>query len=68
MSDTLNPTNKKDRLFVNDVGVGVVMVATRREIGEALQRVLKTDMPDETKLSIISKYAESYKEGKNHDE
>jgi hypothetical protein len=70
MSDTelLNPADKKDRMFVSDVSMGILLVAARREIGEALKRVLSTDMPDETKLSIISKYAESYRQGKNHDD
>jgi hypothetical protein len=38
------------------------------EIGTALQSVLNTDMDTETKLSLISRYAESYVKGKMHDE
>ena len=63
-TETLDPTDKKDRLIVNDVGIGIVLVAARRECGEAIQRVLNTDMETETKLEIITKYAECFIEGK----
>jgi hypothetical protein len=64
MLETLNPTNKKDRMFAKDVGTGIVVVAARRECGEAIQRVLATDMENETKLELISKYAECFIQGK----
>ena len=70
MPDTelLNPADKKDRMFVSDVSIGVFVVATRRECGEAIQRVLCTDMDIETKLEMISKYAECFTKGKMHDD
>jgi len=67
-TETLDPTDKKDRLIVNDVGIGIVVVAARRECGEAIQRVLCTDMDIETKLEMISKYAEAFTKGKMHDD
>jgi hypothetical protein len=67
-TETLDPTDKKDRLIVNDVGIGIVLVAARRECGEAIQRVLNTDMDTETKLELISKYAECFIPGKMQDD
>jgi hypothetical protein len=66
MPDTalLSPNKKQDRMLVNDVAIGILVNAARRECGEAIRSVLSTDMDDETKLEIISKYAESYIQGK----
>lgn len=64
MPELLSPTDKKDRMLLSDVGVGIITVATRRECGEAIQRVLCTDMDDETKLELIAKYAEAFTKGK----
>ncbi len=68
MPETLDPADKKDRMFAKDIGIGIVVVAARRECGEAIQRVLNTDMENETKLELISKYAECFIMGKMHDE
>ena len=62
--ELLNPSDKKDRMFISDVSMGVVMVAARRECGEAIQSVLCTDMEEETKLELISKYADAFTKGK----
>ena len=62
--EILNPEDKKDRMFISDVSIGVFVVATRRECGEAIQSVLCTDMEEETKLELISKYADAFTKGK----
>jgi hypothetical protein len=62
--EVLNPADKKDRMFVSDVSMGIMLIAARRECGEAIQSVLDTDMETETKLELISKYAEAFTQGK----
>lgn len=68
MPELLSPTDKKDRMLLSDVSMGILLIATRRECGEAIQRVLNTDMDDETKLELITKYAKAFTEGKIHDD
>jgi hypothetical protein len=66
MPEALNPNNKKDRVLVFDVAMGIIAIAARQECGEAIQGVLDSDMKDEVKLEVIAKYAECFTRGKMH--